>query len=71
MAQPKADSTIDTAPVGKRALETNDGKIIENVPKGRKTPSTNAASNGDYERGDEINILCFTIVNTTPVNGDA
>ena len=57
--------------VAKRAVEYNTGKIIEDVPKGRKTPRSDAASAGHYERGEYITILCFTVVNTTPVNGDA
>ena len=71
MALPVVDPTVDTAPVAKRAVETNSGKIIKDVPKGRKTPRSDAASAGHYERGQHINILCFTMFNTTPVNRDA
>ena len=72
MALPVVDPTVDTAPVAKRAaaVETNSGKIIKDVPKGRKFPRSDAASVGHYERGEHIDILCFTMVNTTPVNGD-
>ena len=70
LPEPVADPTIDTAPVGKRALETIGGKIKENVPAGRKTPRTDANSSGFYLVSQNINILCSTIANTTPVNGD-
>ena len=72
MALPVADpiASTDTAPLGKLALETNSGNIIERVPKGRKAPRSDATSTGNYEVGEHITILCVTTANTTPVNGD-
>jgi hypothetical protein len=46
------------------------GKILQDVPKGRKSPQTTAPYSGVYKKGKSITILCYTNIGTSSVEGN-
>jgi len=69
-----ATPTTHSTTVGKRALEkrTNSGRIEVDGLKYRLCPRiTECTANGQYPIGTNVEIVCYTRDNTTPINGDA
>jgi hypothetical protein len=60
IAQPVASITATVAlAVENRALDSVKAIILQDVPKGRKSPQ-NTATDGLYKQGSTITIICFT-----------
>jgi hypothetical protein len=65
MAQPVATINATSAD---EAANFVMGEILRKVPKDRRTPNSNAPFLDYYEPGDFITIVCWSDVNTTPVD---